>query len=210
MQKEKLLRVLSEHKEAFGQTIADIKGFNPSICMYKIFLKKDYKPTVEAQRRLNLIIKEVVKKEVIKWLDADIIYPIFDSKWLSPVHFVPKKGGITVVSNESNELIPTRSVNEWTVFLDYYKLNKTTREDNFHFLLLTRCLKKIGRTWVFCILDGYFDYNQIVVAPKDKEKTTVTCPYGTFAFRRMTFGLYNASATFRRCMMAISDTIEQQ
>ena len=77
--------------------------------MHKILLEEGSKPTVEQQRRLNPIMKEVVKKEILKWLDAGIIYPISDSSWVSPVQCVPKKGGITMVANEKNKLIPTRT-----------------------------------------------------------------------------------------------------
>ncbi|GKC26091.1 reverse transcriptase domain-containing protein [Tanacetum coccineum] len=124
-------------------------------------MEDDYKPTVQSQRRVNPKIHEVIKKEVLKLLDAGMIYPISDSPWVSPVHCVPKKGGITVVANEENELIPTR-------------------------------------------------YFQIPIDPQDQEKTTFTCPYGTFAYRRMPFGLCNAPGTFQRCMMAIfHDMIEK-
>ena len=76
-------------------------------------------------------MKEVVKKEIIKWLDAGIIYPISDSSWVSPVQCVPNEGGITVVPNENNELIPTRTVTGWTICMDYRKLNEATRKDHF-------------------------------------------------------------------------------
>ncbi|PIN11689.1 hypothetical protein CDL12_15709 [Handroanthus impetiginosus] len=91
--------MLRNHKSAIRWTIADIKGISPSFCMHKILLKDDQKPSVKSQRRLNPIMKEVVKKEIIKWLDAGIIYPISDSSWVSPVQCVPKKGGITVVES---------------------------------------------------------------------------------------------------------------
>ncbi|GJZ36027.1 DNA-directed DNA polymerase [Tanacetum coccineum] len=71
-------------------------------------MEDDFKPTVQHQRRVNPKIHEVIKKEVVKLLDAGLIYPISDSPWVSPVHCVPKKGGMTVVTNEDNELIPTR------------------------------------------------------------------------------------------------------
>ena len=130
-QEETLLSVLKGFKRAIGWTIADIKGISPSFCMHKILLEDEKKGFVEGQRRMNPIMKEVVKKEIIKWLDAGIIYPISDSSWVSPVQCVPKKGGITVVENGNNELIPTGTVTGWRICIDYRKLNKATRKDHF-------------------------------------------------------------------------------
>ncbi|GKV24783.1 hypothetical protein SLEP1_g34352 [Rubroshorea leprosula] len=100
IKEEKLLRVLREHKGAIGWSIADIKGVSPLICMHKILLEEGHKPIVQPQRRLNPNMQEVVKKEVIKWLDSGIIFPISDSTWMSPVQVVPKKGGTTVVRSK--------------------------------------------------------------------------------------------------------------
>ena len=110
MEEEKLLKILKEHKETIGWSLADIKGIRPSMCMHRILLEEDSKPTMDAQRRLNPSMKEVVRKKVLKWLDAGVIYPISEGSWVSPVQVVPKKGGITVVINEKNELLPTRTV----------------------------------------------------------------------------------------------------
>nr|GFB02198.1 reverse transcriptase domain-containing protein [Tanacetum cinerariifolium] len=109
-EKEALLKVLKSHKRAIAWKITDIKGIDPRFCTHKILIEEDYKPAVQSQRRVNLKIHEVIKKEVIKLLDAGMIYPISDSPWVSPIYCVPKKGGITVVENENNELIPTRLV----------------------------------------------------------------------------------------------------
>nr|GEZ41197.1 hypothetical protein [Tanacetum cinerariifolium] len=101
-----LLKVLSKYKAAVGWKIADLKGISPSLCMYRIVTDPDVKPSKDAQRRLNPNMKEVVKKEVLKWLDAGILYPISDSKWVSPTQTVPKKAGIIVVETESGENSP--------------------------------------------------------------------------------------------------------
>ncbi|GKF02698.1 reverse transcriptase domain-containing protein, partial [Tanacetum coccineum] len=164
-EKAALLKVLKSYQRAIAWKISDIKGIDPCSCTHKTLMEDDFKPAVQHQRRVNSKIHEVIKKEVIKLLDSGLIYPIFDSPWVSPVHCVPKKGGMTVVENEDNELIPTR--------------------------------------WFF----GYF---QIPIDPQDQEKTTFTCQYGTFAYRRMPFGLCNAPGTFQMCMMAIfHDMIEE-
>ncbi|GJY41480.1 hypothetical protein Tco_0428750 [Tanacetum coccineum] len=105
-----ICRVSKKHKEAFAWKTSDIPGISPSFCKHKINFEDDAKPVIQRQRRLNPNMKEAIKKEIIKLLDAGIIYPIVDSPWVSPIHCVPKKGGMTVVTNEENELVPTRTV----------------------------------------------------------------------------------------------------
>nr|GEX40677.1 reverse transcriptase domain-containing protein [Tanacetum cinerariifolium] len=148
-EKTALITVLKSHKRAIAWKLSDIKGIDPEFCTHKILMEEDFKPAVQHQRRVNPKIHDVIKNEVLKLLDAGLIYPISDSPWVSPVHCVPKKGGFTVVENDENEIILTRLVMGW------------------------------------------------------REKTTFTCPYRTFAYRRMPFGLCNAPGTFQRCMMAI-------
>ncbi|KAL0796227.1 hypothetical protein Bca101_067604 [Brassica carinata] len=153
--------------------------------------------SIEHQRRLNPNLKDVVKKEILKLLDAGVIYPISDSKWVSPVHVVPKKGGITVVKNDKDELIPTRTITGHRMCIDYRKLNSASRKDHFPLPFIDQMLERLANHPFYCFLDGYSGFFQIPIHPNDQEKTTFTCPYGTFAYRRMPFGLCNAPATFQ-------------
>ncbi|KAM2246078.1 hypothetical protein ACFXTI_006934 [Malus domestica] len=112
--------------------------------MHRILLEEGAKPTREAQRRLNPPMMEVVKKEIIKLLDCGVIYPISDSRWVSPVQCVPKKSGVTVVKNAENELVPTRIQTGWRVYIDYRKLNATTRKDHFPLPFIDQMLERQG------------------------------------------------------------------
>nr|GEY69458.1 DNA-directed DNA polymerase [Tanacetum cinerariifolium] len=183
---------------------------DPEFCSHKILLEDDYEPKVQSQRRVNPKIHDVIKKEVEKLLDARLIYPISDSPWVSPVHYVLKKGGMTVVTNDENKLVSTRLVTGWRVCIDYQKLNEATQKDHFPLSFMDQMLERLAENEYYCFLDGFSGYFQIPIDPKDKEKTTFTCPYRTFAYKRMPFRLCNAPSTFQRCMMAIfHDMIEQ-
>ena len=209
-EEHKMLEIMRKYKEAIAWSIEDLKGISPSIYMHKILLNDNAKTFIEHQRRLNPVMKEVFRKEVLKWLNAGFIYAISDSSWVSRVHVVPKKGGFTVIRNEKNELIPTRTVIGWRVCIDYRKLNIATRKDHFPLPFIDQILDRLARHPHLCFLDGYSGYNQIAIALEDQEKTTFTCPFGTFAFRRMPFSLCNALGTFQRCMMSIfSDLAEE-
>ena len=147
-------------------------------------------------------MQEVVKAEVLKLMDARIIYPISNSLRVRLVQMILKKCKMIVMKYNTNELIPTRTTTGWRVCVDYRKLNVVTRKDHFSRPLFDQMLERLAGHTYYCFLDKYSGYNQIFIAPEDQEKTTFTCPYGTFAYRRMTFGLCNAP-TFQRCLMVI-------
>jgi hypothetical protein len=115
-----------------------------------------------------------------------------------------------MVKNEKYELIPQRIVIGWWMCIDYRKLNKATNKDHFPLPFIDEMFKRLAKHSFFCFLDGYYGYHQILIYPDDQSKTTFTYPYGTYAYRRMSFGLCNALASFQRCMMSIfSDMIEE-
>nr|GEZ84380.1 hypothetical protein [Tanacetum cinerariifolium] len=115
-----------------------------------------------------------------------------------------------VIKNEENELVPTHLVTGWRVCIDYRKLNEATRKYHFLIPFMDQMLERLAGNEYYCFLVRFSGYFQIPIDPKDPEKTTFTCPYGTFAYKRMPFGLCNAPGTFQRCMMAIfHDMIEQ-
>ena len=154
LEEQKLLEILRKYKEAIAWTIKDLKGISPSICMHKILLEENAKTSIKHQRRLNPIMK-VVKKEVLKWMNAGFIYAISDSPWVSPVHVVPKKGGFIVIRNEKNELIPTRTMIGWRVCIDCRKLNTTIRNDHYPLSFIDQMLDRLAGHSHYCFLDGY-------------------------------------------------------
>jgi hypothetical protein len=155
-------------------------------------------------------MREIVKKEVLKLLHTGIIYPVSYSEWVSPVQVVPKKRGMTVVKNKKNKLIPQRTITGWWMCIDYRKLNKVTKKDHFPLPFIDNMLERLMKHSFFYFLDGYLGYYHIPIHLDEQSKTTFICSYVTYAYRRMSFRLCNAPASFQRCMMSIfSDMIEE-
>nr|GEU89419.1 reverse transcriptase domain-containing protein [Tanacetum cinerariifolium] len=141
--KSKLIYVLKNIKKHLPRK--QHPSICPSFCKHKIQLLDDKKPVVQKQRRLNSNMQEVVKKEIMKLLDTDIIYPIADSPWVSPIHYVLKKGDITLLTNENDERVPTRTVTGWRVCIDYHKLNEATAKDHFPLPFMDQMLERLEK-----------------------------------------------------------------
>ena len=161
------MKTLKKHRAAIGYTLDDLKGISPTLCQHKINLEDDAKPVRDPQRRLNLKMKEVVRKEILKYLEAGIIYPVANSEWVSPVHCVPKKGGITVVPNDKDELIPQRIITCYRMVIDFRKLNKATKKDHYPLPFIDQMLERLSKHTHFCFLDGYSGFSQIPVSAED-------------------------------------------
>nr|GEU63239.1 reverse transcriptase domain-containing protein [Tanacetum cinerariifolium] len=159
-EKTSLIEVLKSHKQALAWQLFDIKGIDPEFCTHKILIEDEFKPAVQHQKRVNPKINEVIKKEVLKLLDAGLIYPISDSPWL---------------------------VTRWRVCIDYRKLNDATCKYHFPPPFMDQMLERLAGNEYYCFLDGFSCYFQIPIDSQDQEKTTFTCPYGTFAFREKSF-----------------------
>ncbi|GJT04837.1 reverse transcriptase domain-containing protein [Tanacetum coccineum] len=181
-EKMSLLQVLEKRKGAIAWKMLDIKGISPSYCTHKILIEDDYKPVIQPQRRLNPKVQDVVKNEIVKLLDSGLIYLILDSSWVSPIHVVLEKGGMTVVLNDNNELIHSRTVTGWRVCIDYHKINDATQKDHLPLPFIDQMLKRLCGNKYYCFLNGFLGFFQIPIALEDQEKTTFTCPYGTFAY----------------------------
>ena len=155
-----------------------MQGIHPNTCTHHIYTDDKLKPVRQPQRRMNPTMKEIVKEELQKLLNVGFIYPILDSQWVYPLVIVPKKNG------------------KWRVCVDYRELNKATLKDHFPLPFIDQVLDSLAGKKYFSFLDGFSGYNQIRITTEDQDKTTFTCPWGTYAYNVLPFGLCNAPATF--------------
>ncbi len=131
---------------------------HPSVCTHHIYIKEDCKPVRQPQRRMNPALKDIVKKELQKFLDGGFTYHISNSEWVSPLVLVPKKNG------------------KWRIYVDYRELNKATKKDHFPLPFIDQVLDGLAGKKFFSFLDGFSGYNQIQTSLEDQDKTTFTCP----------------------------------
>jgi hypothetical protein len=134
---------------------------------------------------MNPTLKDIVKEELQKLLQANHIYPILDSQWVSPLVIVPKKN------------------DKWRICVDFRELNKATHRDYFPLPFIDQVLDTLSRKKYFSFLDGFSGYNQIQIEPEDQDKTTFTYPWGNYDYRVLPFGICNAPTTFQRVVLAI-------
>jgi hypothetical protein len=170
-EEEQLMAVLKKFRKAFGYPRDDLKGIIPSIGTHRIFMEERAQPVSEFNRRMKPDMKEVVRKEIILLLDVGIIYSVKESDWVSHVHCVPTKGQFTVVANEHNELVPTRTIVGHRMCINYRILNKETRKDRYPLTFINKTLERLAKHSHFCYLDGYFGFSQIIVHTEDQLKT---------------------------------------
>jgi hypothetical protein len=163
----RLVATLEKYRLVIGYSLKDLKGISPSLCTHRIPMEQEHKPVHEHQRWLNNVMREVVKKEVLKLLKARVIYLVSDSEWVSPVQVVTKKGRMTIICSEKNELIPQRTITSWRMCIDYWKLNKATQKDHFPLPFIDEMLERLANLSFFCYLDGYSGYHQILIHPDD-------------------------------------------
>jgi hypothetical protein len=184
-QKTQVIEMLQRQFNAFAWDYADMKGIHPDTCIDHIYTNDQIKPIRQPQQRMNPTLKDIVKEELQKLLQANLIYPISDSQWLSPLVIVPKKNG------------------KWRICVDFQELNKSTHRDYFPLPFIDQVLNTLFGKKYFSFLDGFSDYNQIRIAPEDQEKATLTCPWGTHVYRVLPFEHCNAPTTFQRVVLAI-------
>eukprot|EP00253_Pinus_taeda_P021045 PITA_21045 len=184
-QEEKLIQLLREYQKAFAWDYTDMHGIHPETCTHHIYIDNNVKPVRQPQRRMNPMLQDIVREELHKLLRVNFIYPISDSQWVSPLVVVPKKNG------------------KWRICVDYRQLNKATLKDYFPLPFIDQVFDTLAGKSSFSFLDGFSGYNQIRIALEDQEKTTFTCPWGTYAYNVFPFGLCSAPTTFQRDVLAI-------
>lgn len=172
-----------------------MKGIHVDLCTHHIYIKEECRPIRQSQRRMNHALKNNIKDELHQLLDVGCIYLILNNQWVSMLFIFPKKNGM------------------WRICVDYRELNKATQKYHFPLSFIDQVLDTLVGKEFFFFLDGFDIYNQIQIAPEDQDKTTFTCPWRTFSYQILPFGLCNAPTTFQRAILGnfsnlVNDSVE--
>jgi ribonuclease HI len=181
-QRAEYTELLREFVDVFAWTYEDLKTYDTSVIEHKIPLKEEAKPFKKKLRQINPMLQPVMEKEVKNLPDAQIIVSLRYFEWVANLVPVRKKNG------------------EIRLCVDFRNLNRSSRKDNYPLPNMEHILQKVTGASRISMIDGFSEYNQISVMPKDREKTAFTTPWGTFMYAKMPFGLMNAGATFQRAM----------
>ncbi|MCO5573196.1 hypothetical protein L7F22_026963 [Adiantum nelumboides] len=176
--KDKAWNLFLKFKDVFAWERTDPKGVHPKVCQHKIPLKPNARPIRLRRYRMNPNYAKMVKEENDNLLKARFITEVASSDWLVPIVVVPKKNG------------------KLRVYVDYGKLNAQTIKDPFPLPFTDMMLDEMAGHEMYSFMDGYSGYNQLKIAPDDREKTTFITEWGAFMYLEMPFGLCNALATF--------------
>jgi ribonuclease HI/transposase InsO family protein len=181
-EKTAFVRLFKEFKDVFAWTYDDLKTFDPNIIQHVIPMKPQTLPFQQKLRKMHPKLEPTVQKELNKLLSAKIIFPVRHTQWVSNLVPVRKKNG------------------EIRLCVDFRNLNKASDKDNYPVPPMEQILQQVSGSERLSLLDGFSGYNQVLMSPPDQLKTTFRTPWGTYAYRKMPFGLINAGATFQRAM----------
>ncbi|MCO5596794.1 hypothetical protein L7F22_050864 [Adiantum nelumboides] len=188
-----LIATLKQYKDVFAWSYKDLKGVDPSICQHTIPFKSDAKPSRQRPYTYNETFARKIKEEIDKLKEAEFIYEIEHTDWVSPIVVVLKKNG------------------KLRVCVNLKKVNATTIGDNYPLSITDHVIEQVAGREAYSFLDGFSGYNQLAIKPEDQHKTAFATEWGIFAYRVMPFGITNAPATFQRftsfCKMSKNDGI---
>jgi hypothetical protein len=176
------IALFKEFHDIFAWSYEEMPGIDPSIVVHEIKMYPKAKSVRQRLRPVHPRKAATIKLEVEKLLKAGFIYPVALTEWVSNPVLIDKKGGSICVC------------------ITYRDINKSCPKDNFLTPFVDQIIDDCAGSEIFSLMDGFFIYNQINIAPEDRHKTAFICPWGTFAYRKLPFGLKNAGATFQRAM----------
>jgi hypothetical protein len=174
--------LFKEFRDIFAWSYEEMPGIDPSIVVHEIKTYPGAKPVRQCLHPIHPRKAAAIKLEVEKLLKAGFIYPVALTEWVSNLVPIDKKGGSICVC------------------VDYRDINKACPKENFPTPSVDQIVDDCAGSEIFSLMDGFSGYNQINIAPEDQHKTYFICPWGTFTYRKLHFGLKNAGATFQRAM----------